>query len=114
MISLFGIFSVIETSTKRKRKEIAVRKVLGAKVYDIVRLFVKEYALIVVFASLVSFPAAYLIMDYWLESYAYHIDINIWWLIVIFIITSSVVLLTIWKQVFRAACENPAEVVKSE
>lgn len=114
MISLFGIFSVIETSTKRKRKEIAVRKVLGAKVYDIVRLFVKEYALIVVFASLVSFPAAYLIMDYWLGSYAYHIDIKIWWLIVIFIITSSVVLLTIWKQVFRAACENPAEVVKSE
>lgn len=114
LTSLFGIYAVAVTTIQRHRKEIAIRKVLGAKVYDIVRLFVKEYALIVVFASLVSFPAAYLIMDYWLESYAYHIDIKIWWLIVIFIITSSVVLLTIWKQVFRAACENPAEVVKSE
>ena len=114
LTSLFGIYAVAVTTIQRHRKEIAIRKVLGAKVYDIVCLFVKEYALIVVFASLVSFPAAYLIMDYWLESYAYHIDIKIWWLIVIFIITSSVVLLTIWKQVFRAACENPAEVVKSE
>ncbi|MDH6303504.1 putative ABC transport system permease protein [Parabacteroides sp. PF5-5] len=114
LISLFGIYAVASASTQRRRKEIAIRKVVGAKASDIIRIFFREYSLQVIIASVFALPLAYLAMSRWLQGYAYRTDIPWWLLAGVMIGVVAVVLLTVLGQVLRAARSNPAEVVKSE
>jgi putative ABC transport system permease protein len=114
LISLFGIYAVATAATRRRRREIAIRKVFGAEAGDILRMFFGEYALQVVIAGAVALPLAYLAMSRWLQGYAYRTDIP-WWLpagVIAGVV--AVVLLTVLGQVLKAAGSNPAEVVKSE
>ena len=114
LISLFGIYAVAAASTQRRRKEIAIRKVFGAGVGDIVSMFFREYALQVALAAAIALPVAYLAMNRWLQGYAYRTDIPWWLFIFVFVEVAIVVLLTVLGHVFRAANSNPAEVMKSE
>ncbi|WP_293740162.1 ABC transporter permease [uncultured Parabacteroides sp.] len=114
LISLFGIYAVASAATQRRRKEIAVRKVVGAKVGDIVRMFFREYTVQVMLAGVVALPLAYIAMSRWLQGYAYRTDIPVWLLAGVITGVVAVVLLTVLGQVLRAANSNPAEVVKSE
>lgn len=114
LISLFGIYAIATASTQRRRREIAIRKVVGAKVSDIVRLFFREYVLLVLIAGGFSLPMAYLAMSYWLQGYAYRTNIP-WWLMTGMMLgVILVVWLTVLSQVLKAANSNPGEVVKSE
>ena len=114
LISLFGIYAVASAATQRRRKEIAVRKVVGAEVGDIVRLFFREYILQVIVAGAFALPLAYIAMSRWLQGYAYRTDIPWWLLIGVLVGVIAVVLLTVLGQVLKAANSNPGEVVKSE
>lgn len=114
LISTFGIYSISSTNMEQRKKEIAVRKVLGATVGEIVGMFFKEYTWLVLIANIISFPLSYLFMNQWLEQYPYRIDITVWLYLLVFIITSTLVILTVLQQVLRAAGRNPADVVKSE
>jgi putative ABC transport system permease protein len=114
LISLFGIYAVASASTQRRRKEIAIRKVVGAEVRDIVRLFFREYTLLVVIAGIVALPLAYYVMYRWLEGYAYRTNIPWWLLTTVIAGVVAVVLLSVLGQVMRAANSNPAEVIKKE
>ena len=114
LISLFGIYAVATAATQRRRKEIAIRKVFGAQVSDIVGMFFREYTRQVVAASVVALPLAYYAMHRWLEGYAYRTNIPWWLLTGVITIVVAVVLLTVVGQVLKAANSNPAEVVKSE
>jgi putative ABC transport system permease protein len=114
LISLFGIYAVATSSTRRRRREIAIRKVMGAEAGDVVRMFFREYALLVVIAGAVALPPACIAMSRWLQGYAYRTDIP-WWLPAgVMAGVVAVVLLTVLGQVLNAAGSNPAEVVKSE
>ncbi|GEM_PF-51998 len=114
LISLFGIYAVATASTQRRRKEIAIRKVMGAKVNTIAGLFFREYIVQVIIAGAFALPLAYLAMSRWLQGYAYRTNIP-WWLLVMVVVgVIALVLLTVWRQVRKAANSNPAEVVKSE
>lgn len=114
LISLFGIYAVTAATTRRRRKEIAVRKVVGAKVDDIVRMFFREYTSQVIVAGALALPLAYLAMSNWLQGYAYRTNIPLWLLAGIMTGVIAVVLSTVFGQVLKAANSNPAEVVKSE
>jgi putative ABC transport system permease protein len=114
LISLFGIYAVSTASTQRRRKEIAIRKVMGAEAINIILMFFREYALQVIIASVVALPLAYLAMSHWLQEYAYRINISLWLLAGVITVIIAVVLLTVLRQVLKAASRNPAEVVKSE
>ncbi|MDR1153719.1 MAG: ABC transporter permease [Bacteroidales bacterium] len=114
LISLSGIYAVATASTRRRRREIAIRKVSGAESGDMVRMFFREYTLHVVIAGVVALPPAFLAMNRWLQGYAYHTDIP-WWLPAgVMVAVTLLVLLTVWRQVLKAANSNPAEVVKYE
>jgi len=114
LISLFGIYAVATASTQRRRKEMAIRKVVGAEVGDIVRIFFREHTLQVIMACIVALPLAFYAMHQWLQGYAYRTNIP-WWLPVgVITVVIGVVLLTVFGQVLKAANCNPAEVVKSE
>lgn len=114
LISLFGIFAVSTAATQRRRKEIAVRKVMGAEVVNIVRIFLCEYILQVMLAGIVALPLAYIIMSNWLQGYAYRTDISLWLLVGVILSICLLVLATVLDQVLRVANSNPAKVVKSE
>jgi putative ABC transport system permease protein len=114
LISLSGIYAVATGATRRRRKEIAIRKVFGAQASEIVRIFFREYILLVIIAGAFALPSAYLAMSRWLQGYAYRTNIP-WWLqtgVIAGVV--AVVLLTVFGQVLKAANSNPGEVVKSE
>lgn len=114
LISLFGIYAVASASTQRRRKEIAIRKVVGAKESSIVSMFFYEYILQGGVAGTFALPLAYLVMNNWLQGYAYRTNIPWWLLAGIVAGVIVVVLLTVLGQVWKAATNNPAEVIKSE
>jgi putative ABC transport system permease protein len=114
LISLFGIHTVAVTATQHRRKEIAIRKVFGARISEIVRMFFREYTMQVIIAGAIGLPLATYAMHSWLQGYAYRTNISWWLLTEVIAGTVVVVLLTVLGQVLKAANSNPAEVVKSE
>ena len=114
LLSLFGIYAISVASTYRRKKEIAVRKVMGAEIKDIVRLFFREYVLQVIISGIIALPLAYWIMIEWLQGYAYRITISAWLLCSVLIGTILVVLLTVFSQIWKAANGNPARVISME
>lgn len=114
LIAVFGIFSMITLSCSQRRKEIAIRKVNGAKTREIFMLFFRQYFWITVVSCIVSFPIGVYVMQRWLEQYTRRVSME-WWLFVgIFFFVLLIVLVSIFSRVNRAAKENPSEVVKSE
>ena len=114
LISVFGIYSQIVLTCELRRKEIAIRKVNGANVKDILAMFGQEYAVLLVIASAIAFSIGYVIMKHWLESYTLQTPINGWIFACIFVGIAIVIALSIGYRVWKAANENPADVVKSE
>ncbi len=114
LISTFGIYAMVSLTTRRRRKEIAIRKVAGAEVIHITGIFAREYLGLVLLANSVALPVAFWLMNRWLQSYAYHIDIHWWVLVAVLVFNIIIVLSTVLGQVLKAANDNPAEVVKYE
>ena len=114
LISLFGVYAVAAASTQRRRKEIAIRKVMGAEIHDILYLFFKAYVLQVVLAAVFALPVTYLVMNNWLQDYAYRTNIPLWLLLGVVVCLIILVLLTIVGQILEAANRNPAEELKRE
>ena len=113
-ISLLGVFGLVYFETQYRRREIAVRRVHGAKISQILGMFVGQYARMVLVAFLFAVPVSYLIMQRWLQGYAYHIPLY-WWvfalaLLIVLAVTSAIVLARSW----RAAKENPVEALYKE
>ena len=114
LIALFGVYALILQECERQRKNIAIRKVYGAQVKDILMMFFKEYMLQVVIASAFVFPIGYVLMKRWLENYSRQTSIGIEVFLGIFIGMAFLVMLCIGWHVWRAANENPATAVKKE
>ena len=114
LISIFGIYSQILLACKQRRKEIAIRKINGANVKNILYMFSQEYFWLLMIASIIAFTVSYAIMKHWLENYTLQTTINWWIFAIIFIGIFFVIAITIGYRVWKAANENPADVVKSE
>ena len=114
LVALFGIYSIVTLACRQRRKEIAVRKVYGAKVGDVLSLFIKEYGLILVIASAVAFVTGTLIMHRWLEHYVMRVILSWWLYAALFAGVALLVALCVGTRVWKTANENPADVVKSE
>lgn len=114
LISLFGVYAHVVLACERRRKEIAIRKVNGATAGLIVRSFLKEYFLLLLGASAFAFPLGTIVMQRWLEQYVLRAGLS-WWIYAgIFLLLWIFMMLCIGRSVWRAARENPAEVIKSE
>ena len=114
LISLFGVYAHVVLACERRRKEIAVRKVNGATAGLIVRSFLKEYFLLLLAASAFAFPLGSIVMQRWLEQYVLRVGLS-WWIYAgIFLLLWIFIMGCIGRSVWRAARENPAEVIKSE
>jgi len=105
---------MVSLTCEERRKAIAIRKINGATVGNILAIFAKEYFLLLIIGSAIAFSAGYLIMQRWLENYVKQTSISAWiYLAILFVLALLIVLCVGW-QVYRASIENPAEVVKME
>ena len=113
-ITLFGIFSMVSLTCERRRKEMAIRKVHGAKIRDIIGLFAKEYGILLLVSAVVAFSVGYAVMKQWLQAYVIQTTISWWIYVAILAAVTLMIVLCVGYRVWKAANENPAEVVKSE
>ncbi len=114
LVAIFGIYSLVTLTCEQRRKEIAIRKVNGATVRNILSLFYREYIVLLLLAALPAFPLAYILVKHWIETYTRQMSIPIAPALGIFLVLLLVVGLSISWRVWRAAHENPAEVIKRE
>ena len=113
-VSCIGLLGLILFIVERKRKEISIRKVLGAGIADIVYLLNKEFVLLVGISLAIASPIALMGMHRWLEGFAYRITISWWMFALAAVIALLISLLTISLRVIRAALVNPTENLRSE
>lgn len=114
VISLFGVYSHVTLACEQRRKEIAIRKVNGATAWLIMQSFLKQYAWMLLLSCLIAFPVGTLVMRRWLEQYVEQTTINGWLYGLIMVILALFIGLCTGRSVWRAAHENPAEVIKRE
>lgn len=113
-IACLGLFGLITYAAEQRTKEIGIRKVLGASVTNVTTMLSKDFLRLVLIASLISFPVAWWAMNYWLQSFAYRIEIS-WWIFLVAGCTAIfIALLTICIKAIRAAMANPVESLRSE
>jgi putative ABC transport system permease protein len=114
VIACLGLFGLTTFSAEQRRKEIGIRKVLGATVMNIVTMLSKDFLKLVFISVLLASPLAYLAMKSWLEDFAYHIPIS-WW---VFVLAGAaglcIAIVTISFQGFKAAVANPVKSLKSD
>ena len=114
VITIIGVFSLTMFETEYRRKEIAIRKVMGSSVGAVVRLFAMRYMLPLVAAYVVAAPLGWWLSQQWLHSFAEHTPIY-WWLFPLaFVAVAAVVLLTVVAQSWRVATSNPVDSIKTE
>ncbi|MDO3643988.1 ABC transporter permease [Mucilaginibacter sp. L3T2-6] len=113
-ISCIGLFGLAALSAERRKKEIGIRKVLGASVEGIVRKLSTDFLKLVIISSVVAIPAAWWAMHKWLENYPYRIKINSWIFLLAAALVMLIALVTVSFQSIRAALRNPVNSLRSE
>jgi putative ABC transport system permease protein len=114
LISCLGLFGLAAFTAERRLKEIGIRKVLGSSVFNIVYLLSSDFTKLVFAAILIALPVSYFMTDYWLNSFASHINLKVWYFIGAGVSALVIAWLTVGMQAVRAANVNPLECLKSE
>jgi putative ABC transport system permease protein len=113
-VASLGLFGMASLAMVKRTKEIGVRKVLGATVFNIVLLLCKNYVKLIAVSCVFAFPMIYYLTSRWLQDFAYKVTIS-WWMIVLpGVIVLTAALLTIATQTLRAAMANPARSLKEQ
>ena len=114
LIACFGLYGLAYLVAAQRTKEISIRKVLGAAISHLLVLLAKDFVKLVTLAALIAMPLTLLIMNKWLATYAFHVAINWWVLILPVIAIVFISLLVISYQTLKAAFSNPVKSLKSE
>jgi len=108
-IACLGLFGMASFTAEQRTKEIGIRKILGASVPNVVSLFSKEFTKLVLISNLIAWPAAYLIMNKWLQSFSYRTNIGIWTFLSSAVLALVIAFITVSYQSIKAALTNPVE-----
>lgn len=107
-----GIYAMILLITKQRRKEMAIRKINGSSVKQIILIYFKEYFLLTSLAALVAIPIAFYCAQYWLEGFVFRISVEFIYCVFTYIVVLICVLATILNQVVKVSQINPSLVLK--
>jgi len=113
-IACLGLFGLASFTAEKQRKEIGIRKVLGASASGVAWKLSKEFAAWVVIADGLAWPIAFIVMNKWLEQFAHRIPIRPWIFAASGILTLAIALLTVGFQAIKSAAANPVEALRSE
>ncbi len=113
-LSCLGLLGLSALNITQRTKEIGLRKVLGASVTEVVGLLTRDFLAQVIIALIVAIPIGWYLMNQWLQTFAYRMEISGWIFVIAGLVAISVSLLTVSFQSVRAALMNPIESLKSE
>lgn len=114
VIALFGLVGYTSDEVQRRSKEIAIRKINGAKVRDILRLFVKDIIKIAVPAIIVGCVGAWLIAAQWLQNFTVRISLTVWPFVAVTIIILLIIIMCVVFNCYKIAASNPVNYLKDE
>jgi putative ABC transport system permease protein len=114
IIAIMGVYGLIALNIRKKEKEIALRKIYGASLSDILLLLNCGALIQLIIAFVVAAPVAYYITNRWLETFAYKISMHWWVFVLCWLFMCIITLATICMQTYRAATKNPVEAIKNE
>lgn len=114
IISCLGIFALSLFSISQRVKEISIRKVLGASVFNLFRLLTREYFVLIAISSVVSVPIAWWITHQWLNAFALKMELSNWLLFIPVAFILLIALFTVSGQALKAAIRNPVDNLKHE
>jgi putative ABC transport system permease protein len=113
-ISCLGLYGLVSFMAVQRKKEVGIRKVLGASISQIIYLFSKEFTVLILIAFAVAAPVAWYMMNNWLQRFVYRIPMRPVLFILAVVISVTIAWLTVGYKSFRAALANPAKSLKSE
>ncbi|GAA4455066.1 ABC transporter permease [Nibrella saemangeumensis] len=114
LIGCLGLYGLVAFMAEAKTKEIGVRKVLGASAGQLLWLFGREFARLMVIGFVIAAPLGWFLMNGWLQSYVYRIEFG-WWVFALTLVTTVLItLLTVSRESLKAALANPSTSLRSE
>jgi putative ABC transport system permease protein len=114
IIACLGLSGLSAYAITRRTKEVGIRKTNGARIAQVLVLLNKDFVKWVVIAIVIASPVAWIVMNKWLQNYAYRTEISWWIFAVSGAISISIALITVSWQSWRAAARNPVEALRYE
>jgi ABC-type antimicrobial peptide transport system permease subunit len=114
LTSCLGLFGLAAFTAQNRKKEIGIRKVLGASVVKIVSLLSSEFSRLVLLSNIIAWPIGFYIMSRWLRNYSYKIHLSLWIFVLAAVTAFVIALLTVSYQSIRASTANPVDSLKYE
>ena len=114
LLASLGLFGIVSFSMVQRAKEIGVRKVLGASTYSVLLLANKEFLLLIMVSFVIAAPVTWWAMNNWLNSFAYHVEVGFWPIILGLLFTLIIAVVTISAESLKAALLNPSDVLRIE
>jgi ABC-type antimicrobial peptide transport system permease subunit len=113
-ISCMGLFGLASYVAEQRTKEIGVRKVLGATVFNVWRLLSKDFIVLVIISCFIAIPVAWYFLNEWLQKYEYRIHMS-WWIFAGAVSCALLItLITVSFQAIKAALANPVKSLRTE
>jgi putative ABC transport system permease protein len=113
-ISFIGLLGLISFVATQRTKEMAIRKVLGATTFELVKLLNGSFLLMVFIANLIAWPIAYILINSWLNGFAYRMQLSFWPFVIAMCLTMLITLLTVSLRSYKAAVANTISALKYE
>ncbi len=114
ILSCLGLFGIVALGLESRKKEIGIRKVLGAQVQQIIWLFTSKYFKLVIIAFIIATPISYYLINQWLLNFAYRIEVNLSIYLIAAVIIGGISSITISMKIINAALRNPVDALRSE
>jgi putative ABC transport system permease protein len=114
LISCLGLFGLAAFSAEQRKKEISIRKVLGASVVNVATVLSKEFIWLVSIAFVLATPVAGWAMNKWLQAFAYKVHVSWWMFAIAGVLSVAIAMLTVSFQAIKAALANPVKGLRSE
>jgi ABC-type antimicrobial peptide transport system permease subunit len=109
IVCIFGFVSMVSLTCVERRKEIAIRKINGATIKDILDIFFKEYLTLLAVGALIAFPVGTIIMKRWLEHYVIQTEMSAWVYLVILLALIMIIVMCVGGRVYKTSRENPVD-----
>ena len=113
-IACLGLFGLASFIAEKRKKEVGIRKVLGASTFKIVRILCFDFLKWVLLSNVIAWPVAYYLLESWLRNFAYRIELNLFAFILSGLIAFIIALLSVSYQSYKSASYNPVDSLKYE
>lgn len=114
LITCLGLFGLASFTVAKRAKEIGIRKVLGASVSQIITLLSKDFVLLVLISAVIALPITYYLIQNWLDTYAFRIDMSVWFFVGPALLVVLIAFATVFSQTFQISNANPVDSLRDE